>query len=271
MPRLFIEGRGPVVLLIHGGPGLGSETVRPISTLLRKRHTVVRYERECAEMGSSVIEVEMARRRLGVRRLSIIAHSWGAGIASLYAATHPSRVHSLVLAHPLEISSEFCAYAERKLEIRRILTGYPRPRRDIEACSLELRLATAQWASGRNFPAPSVGDCNPRAAQAAWASLEKLCPGQNGSGYDLSTAVQKIRCRPLILSGDHDVIDSRSDADFARLTGGRLIHFRKSGHWSFLEEPSKFQSVVLAAVAERFQKQAIAVGAKSDQAIGVGA
>ena len=55
---------------------------------------------ETLGFGAQIGDVERIRRRLGVEKLSIVGHSFGGLIATLYAAEFPQHVESLVLLAP---------------------------------------------------------------------------------------------------------------------------------------------------------------------------
>jgi pimeloyl-ACP methyl ester carboxylesterase len=48
-----------------------------------------------------VADLEAVRARLGLERLLLVAHGWGAAIASQYVLAHPHRVSRLVLVSPV--------------------------------------------------------------------------------------------------------------------------------------------------------------------------
>jgi pimeloyl-ACP methyl ester carboxylesterase len=95
------------VLVLPGGPGLSSRSVAPVSELLRNRFRVARIENTCNSIHALLEGIEAARKQLSEGRWFVIGHGWGAAMAALYAAVHPERVRGVVLAHPIEISSDY--------------------------------------------------------------------------------------------------------------------------------------------------------------------
>ncbi|MEI6875908.1 MAG: alpha/beta hydrolase [Spirochaetota bacterium] len=126
MIRHVSEGKGPAVLVLHGGPGAPSDQAWEGLSSLEGRwlfvypqtrgsgsstRTVDRWEsgdwsRNVAEMearlglSAQVADIERTRRLLGLEKLTIIAHSYGGLLALLYAVEFPSRVERLVLVSP---------------------------------------------------------------------------------------------------------------------------------------------------------------------------
>ncbi len=100
--------RGQPVLIVHGGPGGGSNPT------MRRFHNPARYriiladQRGCgrslpnASLDANttwhlVGDMERLRVHLGISRWQIVGGSWGSTLALAYAQAHPSRVTALLL------------------------------------------------------------------------------------------------------------------------------------------------------------------------------
>ena len=99
---------GKPVVIIHGGPGGGSNpTMRRYHD--PSRYRIVRYDqRGCgrstphASIDANttwdlVADLERLRNHLGIARWQLFGGSWGATLSLAYAQTHPSRVSDLIL------------------------------------------------------------------------------------------------------------------------------------------------------------------------------
>ena len=99
---------GPVAVVLHGGPGSGTQpSVLEWFDLSRQR--VVLFDQrgagkslpqgEIAHNDSRrlVADIEMIRERLGIERGMVVGGSWGATLALLYAGKHCERISALVL------------------------------------------------------------------------------------------------------------------------------------------------------------------------------
>src|SRR5207248_7381684 len=106
--QLFVheEGAGPPVIVVHGGPGLDSNYLAPDLQPLSQAHRVIYYDqrgsgrstlsnRVTADM--LVSDLDALRQRLRLSKIALLGHSWGSGLAALYAAAHPESVSRLVL------------------------------------------------------------------------------------------------------------------------------------------------------------------------------
>ncbi|MEZ5842807.1 MAG: prolyl aminopeptidase [Hyphomicrobiaceae bacterium] len=99
---------GVPVLVVHGGPGGGSNpTMRRFHD--PARHRIVMFDqRGCGRSkpfasldenttGHLVDDMERLRCRLGVSRWQLFGGSWGSTLSLAYALTHPYRVSGLIL------------------------------------------------------------------------------------------------------------------------------------------------------------------------------
>jgi pimeloyl-ACP methyl ester carboxylesterase len=193
-----------------------------ITDLLRDQFRVLRFDPSASTVGGLVDQIDQIRAELGEERWYVLGHSWGAALAALYAARYPERVSGLVLAHPLEISSEFCRSED----------------------------SWNEW-----------DDCwehNAHLAEALWEDLEAVCPDASGEGYDLRPAAMGVIAPALVLLGQRDAIDQRSGRCWAELTRARLVTWPEAGHWSFLERPQEFRLAVTEFLMACARQRAVA-------------
>jgi len=127
--RYFKEGEGKPVLIIHGGPGIpyatpwsglnkltdgyefyyydqrgSGDSTRPITKFESDNY----YENallaeETLGITAQLTDIERIRQILGEEKLTIIGHSYGGFLATLYAAEFPDNVEALVLVTPATV------------------------------------------------------------------------------------------------------------------------------------------------------------------------
>ncbi len=101
------RGTGAPVLLLHGNPGFVQDFV-PLADSLARTHRVIAFDRpghgysaRTSAAGTTPYDqvqlIHDALARLGVSRTIVVGHSWGGGLALLYALEHPRDVDRLVL------------------------------------------------------------------------------------------------------------------------------------------------------------------------------
>ena len=124
----FEEGAGTPMLVVHGGPGFPPTDPWRAGRLLPCR-VIYYHQRGCglssrpirSFSGSNMYEnmrqvhrtlglpaqvgdIERIRRILGVDRLIVIGHSFGAELAALWAAEFPDHVRALVCVAPADLA-----------------------------------------------------------------------------------------------------------------------------------------------------------------------
>lgn len=107
-------GEKPTVIAIHGGPGGHHRSMMPL-VKLSDSFPVLLYDQ--LDSGNSdrpgnqanweverfVDEIDHIRRKLKLKNVVLVGHSWGGTIAAEYATRRPSGLRGVVLASPAHI------------------------------------------------------------------------------------------------------------------------------------------------------------------------
>jgi pimeloyl-ACP methyl ester carboxylesterase len=103
------SGSTTPVLLLHGGPGLGSDYLEPLETMAGQGRTIIRFDQlGCGRsdrprdlslwtISSCVEQTESIRKALGLDSIHLLGHSWGGMVALEYLLAHPLVVQSVCL------------------------------------------------------------------------------------------------------------------------------------------------------------------------------
>lgn len=109
--RIFyrVLGSGPdTVVVLHGGPGAGIESIRPAVEPIADAFTLILYDQRGggrSELPADtsllharyhVADLEAVRRHFGLERMKLLAHSFGPLIVARYAREHPTRIERMV-------------------------------------------------------------------------------------------------------------------------------------------------------------------------------
>lgn len=102
------QAHGPATVVLHGGPGSGTQpSVLDWFDLSRQR--VVLFDQRGAGMSQPqgsliqndsrklVDDIELIRSHLGIQEWRVVGGSWGATLALLYAGQHTERISALIL------------------------------------------------------------------------------------------------------------------------------------------------------------------------------
>ncbi len=251
-------GRGPDVVVLHGGPGANHASLLPqFDSLARNRQ--LRYYDQRGGGNSSVSPGAPLGWRQHVDDLhllldhwhcpaaTLLGYSWGSLLALLYAVRHPTRVCRLALVSPAPVTARARQEFTRRLDRRLRDSWLERERSAIEFSDLRHR-EPSQFIQ-RSFElsiAPYLRDpdqakyvkrfvVSSRVRDAVWRSLAQ---------YDLTAEVSRLAVPALVIHGRFDPIPLSSSERIAELLAAQLEVFEKSAHLPFLEEPERFIAVL---------------------------
>jgi pimeloyl-ACP methyl ester carboxylesterase len=103
----YVEGEGPVVILIHGASGNLRDFTFDLVGRLSGRYRVIAFDRpahgltdplpgRAASPQQQAVLLAAAAAQLGVRRAVIVGHSYGGAVAMAWALERPGRVAAVV-------------------------------------------------------------------------------------------------------------------------------------------------------------------------------
>jgi len=110
--KIVGSGTHTPLLVLHGGPGVGSVYLKPLEALAEDR-PVIFYDQlgggnspgpsdtTLWKIERFVEEIAQVRKALGLTEIHLYGHSWGTMLAADYMLTRPSGVQSLILAGPV--------------------------------------------------------------------------------------------------------------------------------------------------------------------------
>lgn len=264
--RLFyrkIGAVGAVAIVLHGGPGSNINGVWPDLEPLAEGRTIILYDQrgggrsEIIKSPSHltadhhVRDLEAVRAHFALQRFTLIGESWGAGLAALYAAAHPTYVERLLLIGPMPPTREILerrmdesdtamAFRERLAHIARAMPGVDDP---VAACHEFFSLYTRQFffrpegisrRLGSSCNAPPEGVRNYFVVnQATFASL---------GAFDLRPTLARVRVPAMVVEGEKSIPTTVESARvFAQsLPMSTLVLIPEAGHYPQVERPDVF-------------------------------
>ena len=112
-----IVGAGPdTVIVLHGGPGLTQDYLAADLEPLADRHALLFYDQRGTGRSTMVTDstglagdrfaedVESIRLHFGIDKVTLLGHSWGSGLAVLYAERYPERVSQMILVGSMPLT-----------------------------------------------------------------------------------------------------------------------------------------------------------------------
>lgn len=215
--------------------------------------------------------VDAVRGRVGRKKVTIFGHSWGSALGVLYAARFPEKVAAYVGSGQVGdwLAAESASYAFALAEAERLnnrqaqmkLRAIGPPPYDVKSLLAERTWlqrfdgqlsVRALWKMGRIFlgaPEASIVDL-PNIVQGFRFSIEAMWT--EVLALNLVKLVPALQMPVFFFLGrkDHWVPPETSVAYFDALTAPskKLVWFEASGHEPFVDEPAKFNSVMVELV-----------------------
>jgi proline iminopeptidase len=262
--RMIGTGRDTVVVL-HGGPGFSLSYLADDLSRLAQGHVLLFYDQRGTGRSTLVTDsaaldaerfagdLEAVRRHFGLGRLTLLGHSWGAGVAALYAARYPERVGRLLVVDGISVRRAYHAPALDSLNARRDSVSQ---RRLLELSATRLANpgdSAACRAYYDLFFQPAFVD-----SAAAHRSRGDFCAGppealankvrsvdrftlRSLGEWDWRPALRALAAPALVMRGTADHIPLESAREWAAaLPNGRLLQLQGSGHFPYLDVPDRF-------------------------------
>ncbi len=262
--RVF--GEGTPILLIGGGPGDVADRYLSLSQGIAKNHQCILvdqrgtgksspavYDSSTISLALTLGDFEAIRKQLGLKQWTVLGFSYGGYLASLYAATFPSSVSSLLLLGSMGLNTDAFLYFNDNITSR------------LWASDLELERYwsdPARAAENRNHAITEIVRARMPGyffdrKKSLWVSQTMKDSDFNFDMGDwlwkdiVKTDIAKMEpqfSKPvLILQGRQDPMGESVAQVLARYyKKSKLIFIEKCGHYSWIEQPEK----VFSAIAE---------------------
>ncbi len=269
-----IEGdKAEKIVVLHGGPGLSSESLRPDLSLLAAEFTLLFYDQrgsghssfitDPAEISVAhhVADLESVRCFFGLEKMILLAHSWGGGLALNYALTHPRHVDRMLLIDPMPLRRDphmgtFSlnlrkwmdrTTSEKLSEAARTWTHSSEQR---AACTAFWKLFMPGYLADPHGDNPVQGDPCHGPQENLNDRVYRYTLGPLGA-WDWRQEARKVQVPVLIVHGQRSPMPLESFREWkAALPQGWLTQISDSGHFPHAEQPEIFLAVARAFIRE---------------------
>ena len=273
--RLFYERRGEgldTLVILHGGPGLSSAYMIPDLDFLARRHTLLFYDQRGTgrstvvtdtarlRLADHLADLEAIRRHLGTTRLTLLGHSWGAGLAAHYARAYPDHVARLILVGAMppratpymqQFGRSLRTWMDSTTAAR--FAGIAAARRGasdpVAACRAYWSIFIRGYFADPRDSSSALrmhGDvCNAPPDAIRNASVVSAAVMGPFGDWDWRDAFSQVRVPVLIIHGDKDPIPAVSAQEWqAMFQGSTLVLVKEAGHFAYVDQ----SAAVLRAV-----------------------
>jgi len=271
-------GKGEPLLILHGGPGASHDYFLPyLLPLARKNRLVFIDERgsgrsEKIENSSAytvenmVEDVEAVRIELNLGRISLLGHSCGGVLAQAYALKYQENLSHLILCstfHSTKRMNEVLKNIKEKMapDLRNRIEkmekeGLYGHGKGYEKNRYTAKYMIAAWGEGyfpylyQNHPDPNYdpvanGNMAWDVYREMWGSNGEYIIDGNLTSAEYADRISAIEVPTLITVGDNDECDPSLSREMnQKITGSKLVILPKSGHMTFVDQPTLFISAV---------------------------
>ena len=263
--RIVGKGLGTPLIVIHGGPGIPSYYLKSLGELGDDR-PVVFYDQLGAGHSSMTSdttlftinrfrdELGLLIKHLGVKKVDLYGHSWGAILAAEYTLSNPAMVKSLILASPALDISRWMSDADSLL--RTLPDSTQEIIRKNEAAgtydSPEYQNAVTQFYQmylSRKLPwsadiDSSMMQMNPALYGYMEGPSEFSITGTL-KGYTIAPRLKEIKCPTLFIAGEHDEVLPQTLMYYKSMVPKSQFAFiRDAGHLAMIDNtPAYIESV----------------------------
>jgi len=269
--RLFYEviGEGDPIIVVHGGPGMDHNYLRPGLDVLASSRALVYYDqrgtgRSDATLDSASInldafvnDIDELRQALGYDRVVVLGHSFGGLIAVAYAMDHPENVRALVLMNTVEPGSQWAtATARRAAQMRTLadsaelaelvaLPGYKE--RDPAIMSRMYQAAFRGTLRDRDKISEINLAMSRRTAQNG-SDVARLL-GTSMSGLDWWDRLPALQVPTLVVHGRFEPAPTAMAAALADAFPQGRLAVLETGHFPYVEDPAGLVAAVAGFLA----------------------
>ena len=271
-------GKGQPLVVLHGGPGASHDYFLPyLLPLVRSNRVIFIDERGSGRsqklenpaaytVENMADDVEAVRQGLELGKISLLGHSCGGVLAQAYALKYPENLTHLILCSTFQSTkkmNEVFKKIKEKMapELRARIKNMEKSGlfghgKEYEKNRYTSEYMNAAWGEGyfpylyQNHPDPNFDPNN--SGNMAWDLYREMW-GSNGEfiidgnmiSVEYTDRLSSIKVPTLITVGDHDECDpSLSQEMHEKIAGSTLVILPKSGHMTFVDQPTLFFSAV---------------------------
>ena len=271
-------GKGEPLLILHGGPGASHDYFLPYLLPLARKNRLIfidergsgrsqKIENTAAYTVENMVEdAEAVRQELKLGKINLLGHSCGGVLALAYALKYQENLSHLILCSTFASTkkmNEVFRRMEEKMSpelLARIkkmekegLYGHGK---DYEKNRYTQEYMIAAWGEGyfpylyQNHPDPNYdpvanGIMSWDVYREMWGSDGEFVIDGNLKSVEYTDRLSTIKVPTLVNAGDNDECDPSLAREMnEKIPGSKLVIFSKSGHMTFVDQPSLFISAI---------------------------
>lgn len=197
-------------------------------------------------------DIEAIRKHFGLKKINLMAHSWGALVAAHYVLNYPEQANSLVLIAPVPFSKSYAELSNKEAEKRSTPADSARKAEILQSNSFragdvepieQLMMLSFKILFCDTTQLTQLDPSLPPTYMVASMSMYGFM--QEMSNYDMFPRMKDIAVPTLIIRGACDISPEEADTQLKqRFTSAELVIMEDAGHFPFVEDNKKFTKVV---------------------------
>ena len=260
-----IQGEDQPILLLSGGPGISSDQLSQLSQRLGKKFKCLLFDQRgtgksgttpmdstTINLNQSIKDVNLLLKRLNLKKVTIIGHSWGAMLAMSYAIKYPGNVSTLALIGPgpLDLSGYELlrdnitsrASKEEKIFMNRVEDSMANGTVSKES----VRAFSRTFLRLLFFDALKVDSLSELIRSTSNNTMQQLMlQDLYRINYNIKPGISRIDLPILVICGREDPVGLFSTFTIKELNKkAKIAWIEKSGHFPWVEQPDSFYSVL---------------------------
>ncbi len=263
----YIKGKGDPVVLLQGGPGFSSYYMRSIADSLNDNLCVLidfegtgrsqnrKPDTSWVSPEKIVADIELVRQKLSIDKWTVIGHSYGTHFGLLYSCKYPLVVKKIILLAFIGTNNLFQRYASDNINSRLSETdieGLEKIGKDTLLNSFDKEFKTQSlllkaYFFDRSKVVPFLQSVPNEESAFYYNDLFNYTYWENSNfwKWDISKKSLALEKPIIIIQGRQDFVNDGNQTLFnSKAKNSTLFYIEQSGHFTWLEKPSKFFSIM---------------------------
>ena len=273
-----IFGKGDPLVIVHGGPGASHDYFLPYLVPLARQNQLIFIDERGSGRSVKIENVsdytvenmaedlEVVRKVLGLGKISLLGHSYGGVLAQAYALKYQENLSHLILCstfHSTKKVNEVFTKMKDKMspELRSKIDklekeGLYGHGKDYEKNRYTTEYMNVAWGEGyfpylyqnrpdANYDPIANGIMAWDLYRVMWGSHGEFVVDGNLTSIEYTDRLSALKVPTLITVGDNDQCNPSLAREMnEKITGSKLVIFPRSGHMTFVDQPSLFITAV---------------------------